>query len=43
VLCGVIGLVGFFVPAVVNIEQNYDGHAVAGREALLAARVHVAE
>ncbi|MDY7076091.1 MAG: MFS transporter [Chloroflexota bacterium] len=28
VLCGVIGLVGFFVPAIVNIEENHKGHVV---------------
>jgi DHA3 family macrolide efflux protein-like MFS transporter len=28
VLCGVIGLCGFFVPAIVNIEENHNGHAV---------------
>jgi len=26
VLCGVIGLVGFFIPVIVNIEQNHDGY-----------------
>ncbi len=28
VLCGVIGLVGFFAPAIANIEQNHNGHVV---------------
>ena len=26
VLCGVIGLVGFFIPVIVNIEQNHNGY-----------------
>jgi DHA3 family macrolide efflux protein-like MFS transporter len=28
VLCGVIGLVGFFAPAIANIEQNHNRHIV---------------
>lgn len=35
VLCGAMGLVGFFVPAIVNIEQNNNGHPVARREKVL--------
>ena len=27
VLCGVFGLLGFFIPAIVNIEENNNGHA----------------
>ena len=31
VLCGVIGLCGFFIPAIVDIEENHNGHAVQER------------
>jgi DHA3 family macrolide efflux protein-like MFS transporter len=41
VLCGVIGLVSFFVPAIVNIEQNHNGHTVIGRGAPVAVAVPV--
>jgi DHA3 family macrolide efflux protein-like MFS transporter len=34
VLCGATGLIGFFVPAIVNIEEN-NGHAVTEGEALV--------
>ena len=44
VLCGVTGVVGFFIPAIVNIEQNHNGHvaedahvrSVAGAESAVA-------
>ena len=43
VLCGVMGLAGFFVPAIVNIEENANGHAVEhGRLPSMAAEVAVA-
>jgi hypothetical protein len=29
VLCGATGLAGFFIPAIVGIEDNNNGHAVA--------------
>jgi hypothetical protein len=28
VLCGVMGLAGFFIPAIVNIEENASGTGV---------------
>jgi hypothetical protein len=31
VLCGVIGLAGFFVPAMVHIEENCTTQPIAGR------------
>ncbi|MDY7041595.1 MAG: MFS transporter [Chloroflexota bacterium] len=36
VLCGTIGLAGFFVPAVVNIEQNHNDHAICQARAQVA-------
>jgi DHA3 family macrolide efflux protein-like MFS transporter len=37
VLCGLIGLAGFFVPAIVHIEENNGTQAIAEREPLEAA------
>lgn len=34
VLCAAIGLVGFFVPAIVNIEENHRGRRVADEQRL---------
>jgi DHA3 family macrolide efflux protein-like MFS transporter len=31
ILCGVVGVVGFFLPTLANIEQNHDTPAVAGK------------
>jgi DHA3 family macrolide efflux protein-like MFS transporter len=39
VLCEAIGLAGFFIPAIVNIEQNHNGHSVVQRATLAAAVV----
>ena len=38
VLCEVIGLAGFFVPAIVHIEENSGTQAIAEREQKIAAR-----
>ncbi len=44
VLCGAIGLISFFVPAIVNIEQNHNGHvAEVAPLPSTAAEVAVAE
>jgi DHA3 family macrolide efflux protein-like MFS transporter len=32
VLCAAMGLSGFFIPAIVNIEENNNGHTVEGRQ-----------
>ena len=32
VLCGISGLMGLFIPAIVNIERNNNGHEAVGRE-----------
>jgi len=37
VLCGATGLVGFFIPAIVNIERNNNGQAAVERETPMAA------
>jgi len=37
VLCGVIGLAGFFIPAIVHIEENNGTQAIAEREPMAAA------
>ncbi len=37
VLCGVIGLAGFFIPAIVHIEENNGTQAIAEREPMEAA------
>jgi DHA3 family macrolide efflux protein-like MFS transporter len=29
-LCGAIGVAGFFIPAIVNIEHNHNGHVTEG-------------
>ncbi len=43
VLCGATGLACFFVPAIVNIEQNHNGHAIAEREVPVTVPAHVTE
>jgi len=35
VLCGMVGLAGFFVPAIVNIEENANGSAATAEPAVL--------
>jgi len=32
VLCGVTGMLGFFIPAIINIEENNNGAAAVGAE-----------
>jgi DHA3 family macrolide efflux protein-like MFS transporter len=32
VLCGATGVVGFFIPAIVGIEHNHNGHVVTSGE-----------
>jgi DHA3 family macrolide efflux protein-like MFS transporter len=39
VLCEVIGLVGFFIPAILNIEHNHNGHAVVESKPLVPVPV----
>ncbi len=41
VLCGLTGLAGFFMPAIVNIEQNHGGRSAVEREAREATTVPV--
>jgi DHA3 family macrolide efflux protein-like MFS transporter len=35
VLCGMVGLAGFFVPAIVNIEENANGSTAMAEPAVL--------
>lgn len=30
VLCGVLGVLGFFIPAIMNVEENNNGAAAVG-------------
>jgi MFS family permease len=41
VLCGVSGVLGFFIPAIMNIEENNNGAAAVGEKMPTANAVSV--